>query len=449
MGVRSSRVAVVGGGPAGLAAAWRLASHGASVVVFESAERVGGRMRTEEAHGIRWDSGVQLLGSMYTATLRVLRGCGAERLVERSPGRDALWRGGRPHEVVYGSPASMLASGALPLSTKLRLGTRYLPFLNRNAGSLEIHAPERAAEAGLDRESIASWGEREIGRDFVEMMAYPLLASFYGTAPEEASAALYHVLARHGTNVQILALHGGAGAFAGVVTEALARAGGEVRTGVQVREVRRVGDGVVLAGEGGEERFDAAVVAVPAPVARDLVSAALPEVAAWLAPVEVRPTATLALLLDHPAGVRWFGLSFPRGESRHVAALCVQENKVDGLVPPGRGAVVVLPTPGAGAKLFEMDDHAAAEALLPEVARVLPGVPSSMVEARLARFHHGWSVFGVGHYGRLATFARGAMEGDARIALAGDYLVAPTVEGAVASGWRAAERIAARLGPEG
>ncbi|MBW3656885.1 MAG: FAD-dependent oxidoreductase, partial [Gemmatimonadetes bacterium] len=197
--------AVVGAGPAGLAAALRLQGLGAAVTVFDSAPAAGGRACTDRVAGFRVDPAVQLLSSGYASTLRVARAVGADALLQRSPGRDALWRKGRAHEVVYGSPASMLASGALPLALKLRMGAQYLPFLQRHGSALDLAALERAAGAGLDAESAAAWGERELGSDFVDLLVAPLLATLYGTGPDEASAGFYHALAHQGMNLQVMA----------------------------------------------------------------------------------------------------------------------------------------------------------------------------------------------------------------------------------------------------
>src|SRR5690606_20802833 len=164
-------VAVVGAGPAGLAAGWALAAAGARVTLYERRAGVGGRMRTDELDGARVDAAVQLLGSYYRETFRLAAEVGAGGLLVRSPGRDALWRGGRAHALTYGSVTSMAASGALPAGLKLRLAARYLPFLTRQTG-LDPSDPAGTAGDGAERESIAEWGRRELGDDFVELLAY-------------------------------------------------------------------------------------------------------------------------------------------------------------------------------------------------------------------------------------------------------------------------------------
>jgi oxygen-dependent protoporphyrinogen oxidase len=442
------RVAVIGAGPAGLAAAHRLQQGGAAVMVLEERQTVGGRLRTDVVDGYHIDTAAQLFGSMYRDFFRVLGEVGAADLAVRTTGRDALWRRGRAQEVIYGNVPSMLASGALPFGTKLRLGASYLPFLTRHADVLEMHALERAAAAGLDGESIARWGEREVGRDFVEYLAYPLLAAYYGTPPEEASAALYHMLARAGMNVTVYALRGGAASFCDAVAQHVQRHGGEVRTGATVARVERDGGGVRIVGDGIDERFAAAVIAVPAPIAARLVApGALPETAGeWLTEVRYRPAVSIALLLERPVGVGYFGLSFPRDESRLIAAVGIEENKLPGLVPPGRGLLVAFAAPAVSEEWIDAEPRRVLELALPELERAFPGVSAAVRRARLYRWVEGWPVFYPGYLHHLAAFRTGKVEGDAPIALAGDYLRTPSAEGAVSSGLHAAERLLARLG---
>lgn len=77
------RVAVIGGGWAGLACAVELSRTGVAVEVFESAAVLGGRARLVEKDGWQVDNGQHMLLGAYTETLRLLR------LLKVSPKR--LW----------------------------------------------------------------------------------------------------------------------------------------------------------------------------------------------------------------------------------------------------------------------------------------------------------------------------------------------------------------------
>ena len=436
-------VAVIGAGPAGLAAAWRLRAAGRAVTVYEARGEPGGRLRTEEVGETAADVAVQLLSAGYDRLLEMARDLDAASLLVRVPGRDALWRGGRAHGLRYGSVTGMAASGALPASLKLRMGIRYVPFLERNAAALDLNDPGRAAEGGLDAESIAEWGRRELGEDFVELLVYPLLAAYYGVTPEETSAGFFHALARAGLRVNVLGVRGGARALAESLAAGLRARGVTFRAGHAVERLHAGPNGIAVEGAGGSSGHDAAVVAVPADEAARLLPGF-----EWLA--GVRPRATAALVLATAGDVRtgWFGLSIPRTELRdtRLGAICVQAEKETGVTRPGAGALVLLPTPA------EAPSWAAGEAgevlarALPDLDRVLPGVRERVTEARLVRLPAGGFVPYPGYLGRIAAFGEASAALPDRVALAGDYLVGPTVEGAVRAGVAAADRLS-RAGP--
>ena len=80
-----NRVAIVGGGWAGIACAVELAAAGRPVTLYEAAKQLGGRARGVDWNGIRIDNGQHLMIGAYGATLRLLRRLGTAHLLERSP----------------------------------------------------------------------------------------------------------------------------------------------------------------------------------------------------------------------------------------------------------------------------------------------------------------------------------------------------------------------------
>lgn len=438
------KVAVLGGGLAGLTAAYRLTAAGARVSLFEASEQLGGRSATDEVDGFRIDIGTQLIGSMYRRFRQLVQEIGFGSLLVPAPGRDALWRAGKAHEVVYGSVSSMIASGGLPLTTKMRLGAVYVPFLARNAEALDLLAPERAASAGLDEETIAAWGEREIDRAFVRSLVYPQLGAFYGSHPDETSAGFYHILARYGMDVALSAVQGGVGTIADGLADRVREAGGEIRRSTPVEHVE-IGEAVGVSTRTGTEQFDAAVSALPAPVLAGMLRGAPTGLTEWLSVVRYRPSLSVALLLDAPSDARYFGLSFPQGETRFVSAICVEENKPADLVPPGKGLLLAMPTPETAPTLASLESGEVVDRMLPEIGIAFPGVESHITRARVYRWPSGAPVFFPGYLRHLGSFRRTNPEGSMPLTLAGDYLYSPSVEGAVASGTEAVRRLSTRL----
>lgn len=408
-------------------------------VVMESHARLGGRARSDVLDGSIADAGAQLFGSGFTTMFRLAREAGVDRLIVRSPGRDAMLRAGRIHPIAYGSVSSMITSSALPVRLKLRLGTRYVPYLLRHAEMLDMADPVGAGADFLDNESIASWGAREVGADFVELLAYPLLAAYYGGVPEETSAALYHSLAWGGLDVSIHAVRGGAGALLQGIMDAAVARGARIELDSRVTAIDSAASGVEIVCNGEHRHFDAAILAVPAAVSSQLVS--MPEqLAEWLSGVRYTSSLALALLLSEAIGVDYFGLSLPRAErgSIPLAAICHEENKTDGLVMPKKGLLLCLSAPEATARMMA-DPDAAVEGMLEGVETIYPGTRARIMRAKLYRHEFGYPLFYPGYLKHLRKYPAGAVPQN--VALAGDYLVAPSMEGALRSGERAARML--------
>ena len=230
-------------------------------------------LRTETLEGARIDVGVQLLSSTYNTVFELAREAGAAGLLRRSAGRDALWRRGRAHSIAYGSVASMALSGALPIALKLRLAGKYVPYLTAQARGLDANDPAGSGGSAFDGESIGAWGEQELGEDFVELLVYPLLAAYYGAAPEETSAAVYHALARVGMDVTLYGCAGGFGALVDAVQAVLQRRGVQFVAGTRVERVHAADSGVEVEASGTRTRYDGAVIAVAANRAAALLAA--------------------------------------------------------------------------------------------------------------------------------------------------------------------------------
>jgi oxygen-dependent protoporphyrinogen oxidase len=408
-------------------------------VLYEKRSEVGGQLRTDDLSGVRVDPAVQLLSSRYEMLLRLASETGARELLVASPGRDALWRRGEAHTIAYGSVRRMAGSTALPLGLKLKLGAKYLPYLATRWRNVDANDPARTGGAERDSESIAAWGHRELGDEFVEWMAYPFLGAQHGGVPERTSAAFYHAVTHVGLDVRLWAVVGGVGRLAAAIGSAFEKSGGELRREVVVEDVRWESGEVRVRADREEWAHEAAVIALPATsiTAFGVVGLELRE---WLSRVDAPLTLTLALVTDRPIRREWFGLVFPRAlpPGDRVVAACVAASKVDGLVPAERGLLVVMPSPPMGERLARSPEEAP-DLLLPAVEHGFPGITESVVQMKAYRHREGRTQFGPGYLRHLLRYdVRWLPE---RVVLAGDYLTSPTVEGAVLSGERAAQAL--------
>ncbi|WP_433872914.1 NAD(P)/FAD-dependent oxidoreductase [Saccharopolyspora sp. CA-218241] len=257
----SAEVVVVGAGLAGLAAARHLHRAGVAVRVCEAAERVGGRVATDEVDGFLLDRGFQVLLPAYPEVRREVdltalapgyfsRGllAGAQRRWLGPPRSRPAGAGGGAREVLA-RPRDCAALSLLS-ARDLALPADRLGRVARGTGA-----------------ELRRWG---ISSRTVEDVLRPLLAGVFLDPALSTSAHLFHLVWRS-------FLAGGAVLPARgmrALPEQLAAAlpSGVVRTGERVDGLGDTGDGVAVRLAGGAElTARAVVVATDADVAARLL----------------------------------------------------------------------------------------------------------------------------------------------------------------------------------
>ena len=91
--MNTKRVVIVGGGTAGLGAAYTLKKHGLTPTLLEADDHVGGRLAADEVDGFLMDTGVDFFCYSYDAVFRI-----CEELdlpLVRSPQKFGWYRNGR------------------------------------------------------------------------------------------------------------------------------------------------------------------------------------------------------------------------------------------------------------------------------------------------------------------------------------------------------------------
>ena len=163
-------VAVVGGGMAGLAAAYELQRRRASFVLIEAAARPGGVVRTERVDGFVLDAGPDSLLVQKPAALELCRELGlGDRLLPTLEPRIAYVLRGRlqplPEASVLGIPIAIAPWATSPLLSP--------------AGRLRLAADLVLPRGDGSDESVGSFFRRRFGAEAVEYIAEPLLAGIH------------------------------------------------------------------------------------------------------------------------------------------------------------------------------------------------------------------------------------------------------------------------------
>ena len=163
-------VAVVGGGMAGLAAAYELQRHGVSFVLIEAAPRPGGVVRTERVDGFTLDAGPDSLLVQKPAAIELCRELGlGDRLLPTLEPRTAYVLRGRLRPI--------------PKASVLGIPTAITPWVTSDllspAGRLRVAADLILPRGDGSDESVGRFFRRRFGAEAVEYIAEPLLAGIH------------------------------------------------------------------------------------------------------------------------------------------------------------------------------------------------------------------------------------------------------------------------------
>ena len=262
------RIVVAGGGLAGLVAARHLAAGGLDVTLYERRETVGGRVRTVERNGYRFDRGFQVLFTAYPAVQRELE-LEALDLRRFAPGATIAGPEGRstladPLREPGTIPAT-LSNPVVSVGDALRLARLWW--------ALRRTDPETLLDGGSDRTIRAYLDERGFSDRFVEAFVAPFYGGITLDRSLSTSSRVFEYTFRTLAAGEIAVPATGMGAIPRQLADRVREVGGTIETGVRVESVTAGGDssGTVTVATGTESiDADAVIVATDPPTARDL-----------------------------------------------------------------------------------------------------------------------------------------------------------------------------------
>jgi phytoene dehydrogenase-like protein len=259
-GTESLRVVVVGAGLAGLACASDLAAAGARVRVLEAGDAVGGRVRTDRRAGFLLDRGFQVFNTSYPQVQRRLR-LRALRLRPFTPG--LLLHTGRGR-IRFTDPTRRPRQVADVLRGRLA-GPRDMAALAR-LSARDMLAPVRLIRGEPDHTTRAALAGAGISSELVERLFRPFLAGVFLEEDLDTSSRFFHLVWRSMLRGSLCLPRRGMQAVPGQLAQALPP--GTVRLETPVASL--TGDGALLT-DGREVPADTVVVATGPGVAATLL----------------------------------------------------------------------------------------------------------------------------------------------------------------------------------
>lgn len=456
-----SRVAVVGGGVSGLAAARRLAESGHEVVVLEQADRIGGKLAGVEVGGTVVDVGAESLLNQRPEAVDLVRAAGlGDDVVHPATISSRLWNRGR----LVPMPRTMMG---VPGSARSVADVLSQKGVARAA--LESHQSAPVLQPG-DDVSVGAFLDDRYGREVTDRLVEPLLGGVYAGHARELSlrATMPKLVAALDGERTLTRIASDATdrpppetpVFAGVrggvhrLPRALARTPGvSVETSAAVRVLERTADGWRLeVGSAREPRHldvEAVVLATPGRPTARLLAEHAPRAAHELDRIEYASMAVLTFAFaarDLPE-VEGSGFLTPPVDGRRVKAATWSFNKWDWVRAAGEEQGVRLLRCSIGRHRQEEElqrtDEELAELALADLADAV-GLSVRPVDQHVQRWGGGLPQYAVGHLERVAAVRRELSEVPG-LEVCGAAYDGVGVAACVASGERAADAVIATL----
>jgi oxygen-dependent protoporphyrinogen oxidase len=419
------RIAIIGGGIAGLSAAYylekaRRAGANLQWVLFEKSDRLGGVIQTERRDGFVIEAGPDSFLSIKPDASRLCQelGLGDQLISSNDVSRKTyiLVKGSLvpiPHGLEFMVPTRVWPMATTPLfsfPTKLRMAAELFSSARKDSGD----------------ESVGDFVRRHFGQEMVDRVAEPLLAGVYGgnaerlsiraVLPRFAEMERQHgslvratlkakALARPGAKPQPLftSLKNGMQQMVEALTAALPPA--SIRLRQANLALRPVNDDWQIDSAGTSEKFQEVLLAAPAPAAAGLLRQFHPGLIEGLTRIEYTSTAAVALAYDQaelPAG---HGFLVPRSENRKIMACTFVHKKFSYRAPDNKKLLRCFFSSSRMPDLLTHSDETLQQIARKELKDIL-GLTAEPAFARTFRWNRAMAQYETGHLDRVAEMEK-------------------------------------------
>ena len=457
------RIAIVGGGISGLAAAFEIEERRRAGVeieytLYESSPRLGGVLRTEHIDGCVVEAGPDsfVTEKPWATDLCRAIGIGDQLIGSNDAERKTyiLVRGRlveMPDGLMFLVPTKILPTGLSSLfswKTKMRM-------------MQELYHPPRAVDHD---ESVSAFVERHYGSEMVDRLADPLLSGVYGG--DAAKLSVRAVLPRftemertHGSLGRAMlaarkkmqsaqktpmplfsSLKDGMEHLTNTVVSRLTP--GSLLTSTPAQAVQAEAGGWVVSAGMQSDGFDGIILAMPARATGQVLEIASPELAAELESIEYTSSITVALGYDRdvrqalPAG---FGVLVPRSEGKQLLAATFVHNKFPHRAPDDRALLRCFFGGSNAERIWDYSDDQIISVVRKELQDIL-GLQAEPLFGRVYKWKSAMAQYGVGHLERLERIER-LRQRLAGLALAGNGYRGIGVPDCVRSGREAVKQL--------
>lgn len=377
------RVGVIGGGAAGLAAAYELTKRGHYAEVFERAPFLGGQASTFEVGGGRLERGYHHLFVSDVDMAGLIHELGLDDKLAWLESKVGLFYGGDIWN--FSTPLDLMRFRPLSFAQRIRVG--WWTFI------LQKTRNWRKFESVTARD----WVVRHMGQQAYQVFWEPLLRGKFGEYYDQVGMTwlwgkIHLRVASRGKSLQKEKLGYPMGSFGevfDVLGERIAQQGGDVHISAGVERII-IKDGVAtglevqLPGRPAEVReYDAVVATTPSYVFLRLVPPLPDDYRDKLANVKYLSAVLVVLVLDRPLSSRyWMSIA---DRSVPFVAVIEHTNMIDRSLYGGRHIVYLSNYPSRESPLYQKSDEELLDEFVPHLRKINPGFDSSWI---LEYYHH-------------------------------------------------------------
>ena len=376
------RVGIIGGGVAGLAAAYDLTRQGHYAEVFEVAPFLGGQASTFPVGGGQLERGYHHLFVSDTAITELIYELGLGDKLAWLESKVGLYHNGRIWD--FSTPLDLLRFKPLSLWQRFRVGLWTLRL-------------QRIADYSRFEDITAKdWLSQHMGREAYEVLFEPLLRGKFGDHYDQVSMTwlwgkVRLRVASRGKGMQKERLGYPMGSFGEIIDTLAGRIveqGGEVHTSARVNQiVIRDGAATGLEVQRGDEsaencEYDAVLATTPSYVFTRLVPPMPDGYQELLTGVNYLSAVLLVLEMDRPLTPKyWINIA---DDNMPFVGIIEHTNMIDKSLYGGRHVVYISNYPDRSSELYKMEPEELLDLFVPHLRKLNPDFNRSWVH----KYHH-------------------------------------------------------------
>ena len=435
----SLKAAVIGAGISGLSAAYQLKKHGIHPVLLEKNDHAGGRMESVADGDFIFDFGTiaSMGGNPQFQEMIDASGLG-DSVTNLATMVAGIIRDGKLNSIgTDRAVRDFMGTALFSTASKLKLAKLAWPIV-RHAKLFD--ARNTAGIAPLDTDTVHDYAVKHCNEEIADYLCSPLIRAIWaGDAADKSVVQLLWTLRQFAYPLYCFPRGNGS------LAVALAKQH-DIRYNCTVDGVEATEQGVRVEYVGDDspatELFDACIIAMPPPVAKNLYPQLQGIQKTFLDSIEYDANLAVHIGLSSRPDNRDTMIMYPEREYDDAGVAYINHNKSPGRAPAGKGSISLYFTTRWSNANYRIEDQLLINRAIERLAPFIDNLENSIEVVRVKR----WEKFAMnekpGMYGMMDEYNQSLRsQPDQRVQFASDFMPRSGVNQAVSNGFACADRV--------